>query len=134
MYELRNNGGRAIEVRNVSLAEHTQGLRLLGVRAQTGGAPLGGEWPGYPPAKTESVPAGKFVLPAHGDATLLVGLQADQIGDYTLMGVEVEYRVRYVNGLGPRYRRKVTTTMAVCTQRRPVKARTELCNPPEIPT
>lgn len=132
-YELRNDGDRPIEVRKVSLGTHSGGLVLLGARAQTGGANFGATWPGFPSARTRSVPAKSFVLRGHGSAPLLIGLRAERTGDYFVRGVDVEYRVRFVGKLGPRYRRTLTTTMAVCAQRRPVKARTQICQPPEIP-
>jgi hypothetical protein len=132
-YELRNNGDREIEVRGVSLADHTTGLRLLGAQAQTSGSSYGGNWPGFPPRNVKAVPAEGFVLGARADAPLLVGLQADQVGGYVVRGVNVEYRVRYVDHYGPRYQRTLTTGMSLCAQRRPVKARTPLCGAPEIP-
>ena len=132
-YDLRNNGGRSIEVVDVSLADHSRALVLLGARAQTGGSPLAGAWPDFPPPHTKSVPAKKFVVPPHADVPLLVGLEAEQVGDYFLMGVKVEYRVRYVGELGPRYRRTLTTRMAVCSQLQPLKPRRQSCRVPEIP-
>ena len=132
-YELRNNGDREIEVRGVSLADHTPGLRLVGAQTQVSRSRYGGNWPGFPPRHVRAVPAEGFVLGAHADAPLLVGLQADQVGRYVVRGVNVEYRVRYVGHYGPRYQRKLTTGMSLCAQRRPVKARTPACDAPDIP-
>ena len=88
-YELINSGGRAIEFRNVSLSSHSSGLDLLGARVQTSGTRFGGAWPGFPLARTTSVPVGAFVLSPHGEAPLQVGLQASKTGNYSLMGVDV---------------------------------------------
>jgi hypothetical protein len=133
MYDLVNNGGRSIEVEDIALDTHSRGLRLIGARAQTAGVRWGGAAQGFPPRNVTSVPVKGLVLGPHESRPLMVGLQADGTGDYLLMGVKVEYRVRYLEDYGPRYRRTLTTTMAVCAQARPVRARTELCDPPEMP-
>ena len=126
-YALLNNGDRPIEVDKVTLGDHSPGLRLLGARVQTLGTNHGGAWPGFPLRRTTSVPVDSYVLGPHAYAPLQVGLQADRIGNYRLKGVEVEYRVPYLSRLGRHYTRTVTTMMAVCAQRRPIKARTHLC-------
>jgi hypothetical protein len=72
------------------------------------------------------------VLGPHGEAPLQVGLQASKTGNYSLRGVDVEYVVRYSSHIKRRYTRTLTTKMAVCAQRRPVRARTKLCRAPSI--
>ena len=131
-YGLRNNGDRSIEVKTVALGDHSPGLRLLGARVQTSGDWHGGAWPGFPVERTTSVPAESYVLGPHKHTVLQVGLQADRLGKYRLKGVEVEYRVPFVSRLHRHFTRTVTTLIAVCAQRRPVRARTRLCDPPSI--
>jgi len=131
-YDLRNNGDRPIDLGKVTLGDHSSGLRLLGARVQTLGANHGGAWPGFPVRRTTSVPVDSYVLGPHGYALLQVGLQADRIGKYRLKGIQVEYRVPYVSRFGRHYMRTVTTLMAVCAQRRPIKARAHLCRAPSI--
>ena len=129
-YDLLNNSDRSIEVDKVALGAHSPGLRLLGARVQTSGVNHGGAWPGFPVARTISVPVDSYMLRPHGYALLQVGLQADEPGKYRLKGIEVEYRVPFLSRLHRHYTRTVTTTMAVCAQRGPVRARTHPCRAP----
>lgn len=132
MYDLINDGGRTIEVERVALAKPPTGVTFLGARVQTGGPGLGAMWPGFPPARVDSVPAKSFVLAPHAHVPLLVGLRTEQTGKYRLAGIDVDYRVRYFGHIGPRYRRTVTTEMAFCAQRLPIAARARLCAVPSF--
>ncbi|HET7856795.1 MAG TPA: hypothetical protein VFL41_10100 [Gaiellaceae bacterium] len=119
-YELVNTGNRELEIENVSLGEHTTGLELVTTFAQPRHMPsLAPIWPGFPPRKLTRGglrPVEGLVLGAHSDAPVLIGLEAQRPGTYRLEGIEVEYRVRLVGKVGPRFRRRITTSTVVCVQ------------------
>ena len=91
MGELRPT--REIRIESVRLHGASGGVRLVGVLAYPFGHQSVGTDRGFPPASQGGgQPAVGLVVPAHGRFSLVVGLEAVGLGDFSVHGVDVLYR------------------------------------------
>jgi hypothetical protein len=133
LYDLRNNGGRAIEIEKVSLGHHTKGLHFLAALALKRG-PIAALETGFPPTLVENRsdlrPAEGLILREHDTVQLVIGLRADAPGSYRLEGLVVEYRVLVAGRHGLRYRQTMGGLTTMCLEGAPPKR--PQCKPPPI--
>jgi hypothetical protein len=133
LYDLRNGGGRTIEIEKVSLGDHTEGLHLLAALALERGTSVA-LTTGFPPkmveARSDLRAVEGLLLRGHERAPLLIGMRADAPGSYRLDGIEVEYRVRVAGRVGPRFRQTIGGVTAMCLEGAPPER--PRCEPPPI--